>query len=202
MQKLKTYLGKTDIYLLDQITKGRFLPEHQILDAGCGKGRNLYWFAQNGYPHLFGVDQKPDCIRGLKVKYSTFADNLKVSNLENMPFEDEQFDRIICSAVLHFAKSEAHFWEMIAELWRVLKPEGILFIRMTAIFGLEKSVKLIGKGVYQIPDGTNRFLLTRGLMNEWENRFPFDWLEPFKWVNVNDERVMSTLVIKKGNTPK
>ena len=197
MQKLKTYLGKTDIYLLDQITKGRFLPEHQILDAGCGKGRNLYWFSQNSYPYLFGVDQKFDCIRDLKVKYPELADNLHVSAVEKMPFEEEQFDRIICSAVLHFAKSEAHFWEMIAEMWRVLKPEGMLFIRMTAIFGLEKLAKPIGEGVYQIPDGTNRFLLTRSLLNEWETRFPFAWLEPFKWVNVNDKRVMSTLVIKK-----
>ena len=197
MQKLKTYLGKTDIYLLDQIIKGRFLPEHQILDAGCGNGRNMYWFTQNGYSNVFGIDQKEDCITKVKEKYSNIKANFHVSTVEKMPFEDEQFDRIISSAVLHFAKNETHFWAMLNEMWRILRPKGILFIRMTSIWGLENWVKPKGSSVYQIPDGSTRFLLSTKLLQEWEARYPFLWVEPLKTVNVNNERAMSTLVISK-----
>lgn len=35
-----------DIYLLDQIMKGRYDKEDIILDAGCGEGRNLRWFVE------------------------------------------------------------------------------------------------------------------------------------------------------------
>lgn len=197
MQKLKKYLGKTDIYLLDQIMKGRFLPEYKILDAGCGGGRNLYWMSRNGYSDLFGIDRKEEVISKLKGEYPDFKQNFHVSAVEKMPFEDEQFDRVISSAVLHFAKDENHFWEMLGEMWRVLSPKGMLFIRMTSIWGLEGLVQSKGSSVYQIPDGTTRFLLNDELLNEWKIRYPFSWVEPLKTVNVNNERAMSTLVISK-----
>jgi len=41
---LKEAINGTDIYLLDQILKDRYETGDKILDAGCGKGRNLKWF--------------------------------------------------------------------------------------------------------------------------------------------------------------
>ena len=197
VQQLKNDLGKIDIYLLDQILKERFLPDQQILDAGCGSGRNLFWFAQNGFQALYGIDKKESCIQDLKRNPLLDADHFAVAAMDNLPFSESYFDGIICNAVLHFAESEVHFFEMINELWRILKKDGLLFVRMTSIFGLEGLANGIGNGVYKIPDGTNRFLLTEELLTKWEQQFSFEWVEPFKTVNVNNVRSMSTLVMRK-----
>ncbi len=37
-QDLNKEIGNIDIYLLDQILKGRYQQTHRILDAGCGFG--------------------------------------------------------------------------------------------------------------------------------------------------------------------
>jgi ubiquinone/menaquinone biosynthesis C-methylase UbiE len=86
---------------------------------------------------------------------------------------------------------------MLAEMVRVLKPGGSLFIRMTSDIGIEDKVKPSGNGVYIIPDGSKRFLLTRTLLADIPNKVPLSFIEPFKTVNVDDIRCMSTLVLQK-----
>jgi SAM-dependent methyltransferase len=65
---LSSILGATDIYLIDGIVKGRYGRENVLLDAGCGGGRNLYWFLQNGFS-IYGIDQSAEAIEALKEKY-------------------------------------------------------------------------------------------------------------------------------------
>ena len=81
---------------------------------------------------------------------------------------------------------------------RILKPGGSLFIRMTSDIGIEGKVRLINDGVFHIPDGTKRFLLTRSLLTECMKLLNLSFIEPLKTVNVNDERCMSTLVLLKN----
>ncbi len=197
MRRLKELIGKTDIYLLDQILKGRFLPQHRILDAGCGTGRNLYWFARNGFSSLYGIDQNADRIKKVATDLSFKDVKFSIGKLEKLPYGDDFFDAIVCNAVLHFAESKEHFFEMVSELWRVLKNQGIIFIRMTNILGLESLVRDVGNGNYLLPDGTKRFLLTNAIVEEWKALFPIEWIEPLKTVNVNNERAMSTLVLRR-----
>ncbi|MEJ2005165.1 MAG: methyltransferase domain-containing protein, partial [Cyclobacteriaceae bacterium] len=45
---LNALLGNIDVYLLDQILKGRFEKSRRILDAGCGEGRNSRYLASQG----------------------------------------------------------------------------------------------------------------------------------------------------------
>jgi ubiquinone/menaquinone biosynthesis C-methylase UbiE len=195
---IKELLGETDIYLLDQIMKGRYNANDKILDAGCGSGRNLHWFLQNDID-ISGIDMSADAISNLQKEYTDLpAGNLQVASLEHTPFTENQFDHIIISAVLHFAESTDQFNKMLTEMVRILKPEGSLFIRMTSNIGIEDKVKLIADGVYLIPDGSKRFLLTKVLLAEsmLENNLSF--IEPLKTVNVNDIRCMSTLVLQKN----
>ncbi|MFT3743892.1 MAG: hypothetical protein QM785_06305 [Pyrinomonadaceae bacterium] len=49
MDDIRETFGGIDIYLFDQIQKGRFSPGMKILDAGCGGGRNIHWLLRNGY---------------------------------------------------------------------------------------------------------------------------------------------------------
>ena len=189
--------GNTDIYLLDQIMKNRYKVSDTILDAGCGEGRNLHWFLLNNIS-IYGIDSNAASIAELKSRYPHIPGNtFHNAPVEQMPFEDNYFNHIICSAVLHFAKNTDHFHDMISELVRVLKPKGSLFIRMTSDIGIEQSVELIADGVYRIPDSSKRFLLTRALLQNIIQKHDLLFLEPLKTVNVNDLRCMSTLVLQK-----
>ena len=178
--------------------KGRYAPAGTILDAGCGSGRNMYWFLQNGF-NINGIDINEAAVDELKEKYPDLpAERLLVSSLENIPFSNNHFNHIICSAVLHFAKSISQFNCMLTEMVRVLKPGGTLFIRMTTDIGIEDKVKFIADGVYTIPDGSTRFLLTRELLSACMQQNNLSFIEPLKTVNVDDVRCMSTLLLQKN----
>lgn len=196
MSSIEEVIGSTDIYLVDQMMKGRYRESDVILDAGCGGGRNLHWFLRNGIA-IYGVDQNADAIGGLQRHYPTLAGRFGVAEVESLPFENDRFDHVLSSAVLHFARDTAHFQQMMAEMVRVLRPFGSLFIRMTTDIGIEGRVRLVGGGVYDLPDGSRRFLLTRELLAETMRKNGLSFLEPFKTVNVNDLRSMSTLVLVK-----
>jgi len=56
MTELRKQFGEIDIYLFDQLLRGRVAPGMRILDAGCGAGRNLIYFLRQGYD-VFAVDR-------------------------------------------------------------------------------------------------------------------------------------------------
>jgi ubiquinone/menaquinone biosynthesis C-methylase UbiE len=179
--------------------KGRYQPHQKILDAGCGSGRNMKWFLQNDFD-IYGVDSSHAAIIHLKQMNDSLPPLcLQVASLEKLPFEENYFDHVICSAVLHFANDVDHFKQMLVEMLRVLSQTGSLFIRMASDIGIEDKVKLISNGNYQIPDGSMRFLLTRSLLAECMTEFNLQFLEPLKTTNVNDQRCMSTLLLQKNS---
>ncbi len=197
MNKLvKEVFGNIDIYLFDQILKERYTTKDIILDAGCGKGRNIHWFYHNKF-NIYGVDKDLKGIEHVKTIYPDLKDNFMVSELESIPFKGNFFNHIISNAVLHFSENTAHFEIMFSELVRVLKINGSLFIRMTSNIGIENNVKEISKGVYSIPDGATRFLITKELIHQLLKTYHLSFLEPLKTVNVNDQRCMTTLVLTK-----
>ncbi|MEM6687103.1 MAG: class I SAM-dependent methyltransferase [Bacteroidota bacterium] len=195
-QLLTELVGNSDIYLIDQILKGRYQKDNLILDAGCGSGRNLHYFYQNDFT-FYAIDRNAEHIDTLQQYYPKLAANFQVATVENMSFEDAQFDHILCNAVLHFAESETQFKAMFAALVRVLKKGGSLFIRMTSDIGIEGTPKHLQNGVYWLPDDSERFLLTRKLLNEIITTHQLSLLEPVKSTNVHDLRSMTTLVLTK-----
>jgi tellurite methyltransferase len=196
LNSIQELIGSTDIYLVDQIMKDRYKTTDIILDAGCGYGRNLHWFLRNNIV-MYGVDQDVNAIHDLRRLHAAIAERFQPAGIEKLPFENDRFDHILSSAVLHFAKDTAHFQQMMMEMVRVLKPSGSLFIRMTADIGIEDKVQPVGNGVYTIPDGSRRFLLTRTLLADTMQKNGLSFLEPLKTVNVNDIRCLSTLVLTK-----
>ena len=200
MQKInsiQSLLGQTDIYLIDQIMKGRYKNNESILDAGCGQGRNMHWFLQNNF-NITGIDNNEEAMITLKKNYPGLpAHKLMVSAVEETPFPDNCFDHIISSAVLHFANNMVQFNGMMIEMVRILKPGGTIFIRMASDIGIENIVEHIGEGVYFIPDGSKRFLLTKSLLACCMRQNKLSFIEPFKTVNVNCVRCMTTLLLLK-----
>lgn len=50
---------------------------------------------------------------------------------EQLPFSDETFDLVVCSQVLCYADEP---WTMVSEIYRVLRPRGILLLSAPAVF--------------------------------------------------------------------
>lgn len=199
--ELNRLLGNIDIYLLDQILKGRFSPEMKILDSGCGEGRNAVYFINSGY-QVFGIDENELAIQYIRYLSKSLrpdydAHRFQVGKLEEIPFHSSAFDAVICSAVLHFAADETHFWEMMNEMLRVLKPGGILWFRMTTAFGgMKKESREIGGGKYLLPDGSERFLITQEHVDKLLEK-GLRLLEVPKSVLVHGQRTMGVFVFEK-----
>ncbi|MES2647980.1 MAG: class I SAM-dependent methyltransferase [Bacteroidota bacterium] len=188
----------TDICLVDQKLKGLYNNGGKLLDAGCGSGRNLSWFVLQPNIDVFATDISNDAVTYLAQSFPSLRqEQLICAPAQQLPFSDAFFDHIICSAVLHFAESEADFFHMFSGLNRVLKPGGSLFIRMASDIGLETFVQPLGDGRFFLPDGSNRFLLTRVLIKQLTERYPMTFIEPVKTTNVQDIRCMTTLVMLK-----
>jgi len=190
-------IGNIDIYLLDQLLKGRITPEMNILDAGSGEGRNLYYFIKNGYKNLYGVDSNPTAIQMVQMTAKHIPkENFVCSSIEEMSFITPVFDYVICNAVLHFASSHKHFNEMFAQLVKVLKPGGQVFIRMTSDHSMDKAQPL-EDGVFKLPDESKRYLLQIDSVPALLSKYSLQLIEPLKTVHVHGQRSMTTLVLKK-----
>ena len=200
-QDLQQQFGSIDIYLFDQLLKGRITSELRVLDAGCGGGRNLIYFFRSGFS-VSGVDQSSEAIAQIQSLAATLAphlpvDNFRVAAIEQMPFGDASFDVVISSAVLHFARDEAHWHSMVQEMWRVLKPGGIFFARLASTIGMEDKVKQIEGRRYHLPDGSDRFLVDEQVLLATTKTLGGEWLEPLKTVVVQNMRSMSNWVLRK-----
>lgn len=200
---LNKLLGNIDIYLLDQILKGRFHKDQKILDAGCGEGRNQIYFLREGY-QVFGVDSNPIAVQMARIQAQTFQPaydihRFQTALVEDMPFHKEAVDVVISSAVLHFANNTAHFYNMVDEMLRVLKPGGLLFLRMATGWGgiLEASTSM-GNGLYLLPDESRRFVLTDALLSDIQDKYGLSHLEPPKSVLVKGQRAMGVFMMQKA----
>ena len=193
---LKNSIKGIDIYILDQILKGRYQSGAKILDAGCGNGRNLKWFYQQDF-EIHGTDMYSGPIQSCKELYPAQKEHFIKAAVEQLPYETNYFNHVICNAVLHFAKDLSHFSQMLEELLRVLKPHGTLFIRTASNFGLENQVIALENGNYKLPDGSVRFLLTATILEKIQNRKGVLFIEDVKTTIVHSKRCMTTLVIKK-----
>jgi len=212
---LQESFGGIDIYVFDQLLKGRFVPGMRVLDAGCGGGRNLVYFLRDGY-QVFGVDQSADAIWQVRKLAAGLAPNLPAENfrvepVEQMSFgrsdqqsanstqlDNNEFDVVISSAVLHFARDEEHWNAMVNEMWRVLKPGGIFFARLASSIGMEQQVTLLEGRRYHLPDGSDRFLVDAEMLTSVTAALGGEFIEPIKTTIVQKLRAMTTWVIRKS----
>jgi len=200
-QNLQQQFGNIDIYLFDQLLKGTYDNCRKVLDAGCGGGRNLVYFLQNGFA-VYAVDPNPEAVEAVKelakkLSPETPLGNFEVASAENLPFEDNCFDLVISSAVLHFANSEAHFEAMLHSMWRVLKPGGYLFARLASDIGLETLAIPTGHGRYLLPDRSERFLVNEQMLLHYTKMLNARLHEPIKTTNVQNLRCMTTWCLQK-----
>jgi SAM-dependent methyltransferase len=198
--ELHSMFGEIDIYLFDQLLRGRFDRRRRICDAGCGGGRNLPFFFQHGF-EVRVADAEPhaiDAVRrlGASLNVTIPADHAYCGSLESLPWADASVDAVICSAVLHFARDERQFAAMLEELWRVLAPGGLLFARLATSIGIERHLTAT-TGRVRLPDGSDRFVVDERTLLEWTGAHGATLLDPIKTTNVQNQRCMTTWVLEK-----
>jgi tellurite methyltransferase len=198
---LQEWFGGIDIYLFDQLLKGRIVPGMRVLDAGCGTGRNLVYLLRSGF-EVFSVDESDAAIAQTRRLAAALAphlpqNNFRIEPVERMSFADAGFDVVLSSAVLHFARDEEQWSSMVKEMWRVLKPGGIFFARLASSIGMEDQVRLFANRRYDLPDGSQRFLVDEAMLLSVTTALGGEFIEPIKTTVVQNLRAMTTWCLRK-----
>jgi SAM-dependent methyltransferase len=191
--------GQIDIYVFDQILRGNIASGMRVLEAGCGYGRNLVHLLREGC-EVFALDQDADGVehvRRLSASLMTGLppENFQVGPVERMPFADGFADVVICSAVLHFARDDEHFHAMLAELWRVLRPGGMLFCRLGSRIGMD--FEPVGGNKFIVGDGSEWYLVDEEMLLDLTEEMDAVLVDPLKTTIVQDYRCMTTWVLRK-----
>ena len=191
--------GQIDIYVFDQILRGNITRDTRVLDAGCGHGRNLVHLLRQGC-EIFALDADPaavEHVRQLSASLETGlpAGNFQVGLIEQMPFPDAFVNVVMCNSVLHFARDEDHFRKMLSELWRVLRPGGMLFCRLGSRIGMD--FERAGGNRFVIGDGSVWFLVDEEMLGELVEEMDAVLVDPLKTTIVQDYRCMTTWVLRK-----
>jgi ubiquinone/menaquinone biosynthesis C-methylase UbiE len=191
--------GQIDIYVFDQILRGNLGPGMRILEAGCGYGRNLVHLLREGC-EIFAADLNAEAIEHVRKLSASLgtplpAGNFQVAPVEQMPLPDASMDAVLCSAVLHFARDEDQFRAMLSELWRVLRPGGLLFCRLASRIGMD--FPRLSGGLFQMPDGQQWFLVDEDMLLDLTEEMNAVLVDPLKTTIVQDHRCMTTWVIRK-----
>jgi SAM-dependent methyltransferase len=199
---LQSLFGSIDIYLFDQLLRGRIAPGMRIFDAGCGSGRNIVYLLREGY-EVFGVDPDPQAIDAVRALSASLApglpaDNFRAEAVEATSFPDAFADVAISSAVLHFARDNQQFDAMLRGAWRVLKPGGMFFCRLASSIGIENQVRRIDGRRFHLPDGSDRYLVDEELLLRLTDELGGRLLDPLKTTVVQNQRSMTTWVVRKG----
>ncbi|MCP4219911.1 MAG: class I SAM-dependent methyltransferase [bacterium] len=193
--------GAIDIYLFDQLLKGRFDSRKKTLEVGCGHGRNLHYLLKNGFD-VYAVDQSETAVANIRqaaaaLNSKAAPENFRTAEADALPFENEKFDAVIAIALLHFAKDEPHFYRMLHEMWRVLAKDGILFMRLATSIGIEDKIQQIEGRRFILPDGSHRFLADEAMLIKAAKDLGAALTDPLKTTNVQNLRCMSTLCLHK-----
>ncbi len=196
---LQEEFGQIDIYVFDQILRGNIEPGARVVDAGCGYGRNLVYLMRMGC-EIFAVDANPEGVAHVRALAAEIApklpaENFRVAAVEAMPWADDFADVVICNSVLHFARDEQQFLAMVEELWRVLRPGGLLFCRLGSRIGMD--FEPVRSNVYRIGDGSEWFLVDEAALMSMTAQMDALLVDSLKTTIVQNYRCMTTWVLRK-----
>jgi len=198
---LQEQFGNIDIYVFDQLLRGRIAPGMRVFDAGCGGGRNLVYLLREGYD-VCGNDADANAVSQVLAMAASLAPgrphDFRVEPIEATSFPDAHAGVVIASAVLHFARDPEHCEAMLRQMWRVLRPGGVFVARLASTIGIESDVAALGNGRFRLPDGSDRFLVDAAAIESWTGTLGGTLLDPIKTTVVHNQRSMTTWVARRA----
>ncbi|MFC1696991.1 class I SAM-dependent methyltransferase [Nanoarchaeota archaeon] len=123
----KATTNVSETYKEQRIILQRLIPDNGfILDAACGPGRDVKYYAQKGYK-VIGIDISEKLLNIAKKKTKKLKNvDLYLMDMTNIDLPEDSIDGILCSAgLLCLSKSDAD--KAVKEFNRVLKPKGIIY---------------------------------------------------------------------------
>lgn len=107
-----------------------------LLDLGCGTGR-LYDVLAKHCKQYTGLDFSQEMLKLFREgRMLRENDKLELGEASDMPFADSSFDGVVSSVVLQHIVDPEKFLKVVAEIKRVLKPDGVLYLLETALSGV------------------------------------------------------------------
>ena len=200
-EDLRSQFGDIDVYLFDQLLRGRIETSMTVLDAGCGGGRNLPFLMRAGC-NVLAADERPEAIARVRELAARLAPrlpdaNFRVEAVERLSFPPQSADVVISCAVMHFARDITHFDTMLERQWSLLRPGGLFFARLASSIGIENRLTPIAGGRYHLPDGSQRFLVDEASLLERTQALGATLCDPIKTTNVQNQRCMTTWVLRR-----
>lgn len=184
-------LVNADIYVLDQILRGRIRSGMRVLDVGCGAGRNLPALLAAGC-EVSGIDHQAQAIAAARELFDSPQDQARmvVADIEDMPFAPASFDVVIVNAVLHFAPETTAFHRWADACWRQLAPGGLFLARLSTRIGLP-----------EVRPAGFTYLATEADLLACEQRWQARRVDPLKTTLVERLRTMTTWALTTSQHP-
>ncbi len=130
-----------------------------ILDVGCGYGRTLDELYHDGYHNLIGIDFSSGMIERGKQQFPYL--DLRVKKDTKIALPDASVDAVILFAVLTCIRTNEEQKQLLSEIKRVMKPQGILYVNDFLLNADERNLSRYEKykevygiyGVFELPEG-------------------------------------------------
>ena len=133
--------------------------DSRILDVGCGYGRTLDELYRSGYQNSVGIDFSSGMIERGKRQYPYL--DLRIKENDKIDLPDQSVDAVILFAVLTCIRTNGEQEQLVSEIKRVLKPQGILYVNDFLLNTDERNLSRYEKfkeiygvyGVFELPEG-------------------------------------------------
>lgn len=192
-EKLADYHGELDLFL-------SALKTGKVLDLGCGNGGAANFLTEQGI-EVLACDASLEALKNVQ----TLNPEIEVCQLdlqESLPFADESFQSILANLSLHYF-SEKQTKQILAEIHRVLRPQGLLIAAVN-------STKDVNSGAGQGKEIEPHFYLKNGNFKRFfdENElkkyfFTENWLvkssEEKQELRFGKEKIFWQVVLEKVN---
>ncbi len=128
------YLGMREIAAALLRSQAGRRPQVRVLDAGCGTGGGMMWARHLlGARVVIGVDIAWEALRLCRSRPSGW---LAQASVLRLPFRSESFDLLVCQDVLQHLPTDESDIRALAEMYRVLRPGGLLLVRANSHLGM------------------------------------------------------------------
>ena len=131
--------------------------ESTILDYGCGYGRLTKTIANKGFANVTGIDNSSEMIKRAQKEFPNL--NFQHQSESVLDFSDQHFDLVLLFAVLTCIPMDKDQDELLRELKRVIKPNGLFYISDFLVNSDQRNTNRYEStsyqpyGVFELPEG-------------------------------------------------